>query len=211
MKKTILASTSPRRKQLLEITGIPFEIVPSTYEEDMTINMPPEDLAAYLSYGKARDVASTYTDHIIIAADTFIVHKKQIIGKPHTKERAIKTLESISDAEISIVTGITVINTTRAEEMSQSITTTAKVADLSQKEILDYVATGEPLDCAGAFNIFGKGRFIIERIDGDHTNIMGLPMRSLEALLKKYDIIFKNDPETWLRKELSTERSQLLQ
>lgn len=202
MEKIILASTSPRRHTLLEMSGIDFEIVPSDYEEDMSIAMSPEELAKHLSHGKAHDVGKNYRNHIIIAADTFIVHDDTLLGKPHTPEKAVATLETLSGSMISVVSGVTVLDTKRDTLNRQSITTTARVKDLSSKEITDYVETGEPLDCAGAFNIFKKGRFIIEKIDGSYTNIMGLPMETLEEMLAKYNITFAQDTEQWLKNEL---------
>jgi len=97
MKKIILASQSPRRKQLLEQIGLKFEIDPSNYEEDMTLNMEPAKLAEFLSQGKAKEVAARHKNSIIIAADTFCVLDNKLMGKPHTKEKAKKCCRSLAE------------------------------------------------------------------------------------------------------------------
>lgn len=203
MKKVILASESPRRKELLEKSGIPFTIVPSAYEEDMSLDLPPEELTKLLSLGKAQDISKAYSDAVIIAADTFIVHEDDFVGKPFTEQKAIQTLQKLEGSKILIVSGITVVDTRSGSSTSSSITTSAYMKKLSKKEILDYVATGEPLDCAGAFNVRGHGKDIIEEIDGSYTNIMGLPMEELQEMLLPFEIHFLHDTESWLKNELS--------
>jgi len=111
MKPIILASTSPRRKELMQKLGLEFEIVASDYEEDMSLELEPLELAKMLSLGKAESVAKQFSNHIIIAADTFIALENELLGKPHTKDRAIEMLKKISGRPISVITGVTIIDT----------------------------------------------------------------------------------------------------
>ncbi len=188
MKKIILASGSPRRKEILENIGLDFDIVESGYGEDMTLDMMPTELAKYLSHGKAQDVAKKYSDHIIISADTFIVLNDEILGKPHTAEVAKKILNKISGQTLDVITGYTIIGSSIESPISNAITTKVSIKDLTDTEIDAYIKTNEPLDKAGAFGIQGKGALLIKEIHGDYFNIVGLPIASLADSLKKFNI-----------------------
>lgn len=189
MKKIILASGSPRRKEILENVGLQFEVVASSYEEDMTLALKPQELAKHLSLGKAEDVAKNNPDSIIIAADTFIVlNDNKILGKPHTGEMAKETLQSISGKILKVITGYTVIDATTDKSISEAVVTEVFIKELSEREIDAYIATGEPLDKAGAFGIQGHGALLIEKINGDYFNVVGLPLFSLAKSLKEFGI-----------------------
>ncbi len=188
MKKIILASGSPRRKEILKQIGLKFDIVESNYEEDMTLDMEPAKLAKHLSLGKAQDVAKNYSDAIIIAADTFVTFKHHRLGKPHTPEIARNTLNTINGQTVNVVTGYTIIDSTTNKTISKSITTQVKIKKLTDDEIERYIATGEPLDKAGAVGIQGLGALIIKEITGDFYNVLGLPIFSLAQSLKEFDI-----------------------
>ncbi|OGF25072.1 septum formation protein Maf [Candidatus Falkowbacteria bacterium RIFOXYB2_FULL_47_14] len=185
MKKIILASTSPRRKKLLDQIGLRFKAVASGYEENMDLKMKPADLARYLSSGKARAVAKKYRNAIIIAADTFIALKNEILGKPGTDKQARITLKKISGRTLEVITGLTVIDTAADKEVSRAVITKVSVKKLGKDEIDAYVRTGEPLDKAGAFGIQEKGAVFIKKIDGDYSNVVGLPLGELFSILKK--------------------------
>lgn len=172
MRKIILASTSPRRRELLEKIGLEFEVLGSDYEEDMSIDLEPLELAKYLSLGKAKAVAKDYQDYIIIAADTFVVLGKKLLGKPGTPEKAVEMLREISGKNVSSISGVTIIDTGSNTTISKSIETNIFIKKLSESEIQKYVASGEPLDKAGAFAIQGLGSVMIEKIEGDYCNIM---------------------------------------
>lgn len=193
MKKIILASESPRRKEILENIGLEFDIVSSNYEEDMTLDMTPTELAKHLSCGKATSVAKNYPDHIIIAADTFVTLGSHRLGKPHTKEVARETLQKISGQTIEVVTGYTIIDTSIEDpidaSISRSIITQVVMKEMTDAEIDAYVTTGEPLDKAGAFGIQGHGALLVKEIHGDYYNVIGLPLFSLMQSLKEFDII----------------------
>ena len=185
MQQIILASTSPRRKELLKQIGLSFKVEKSDYVEDMSLKMKPKDLAKYLSLGKARAVAVNHKKAIIIAADTFIALKNEILGKPHTKKQAKITLQKISGKTLEVITGLTVIDTAKNKTISTVEFTKVYVKKLSNKEIDAYIKTGEPLDKAGAFGIQEKGAIFMKKIEGDYSNVVGLPIYKLSLVLAK--------------------------
>lgn len=188
MNKIILASSSPRRKDLLSGLGIKFETDPSNYQEDMSLKMSPEKLAIYLSLGKAKDVAQKHKDSIVIAADTFCVLNGELLGKPGTKEEAICMLKNLSGNVHSVITGFTIIDTRTNEQTSKSVETKVYFRKISEKEIDAYVASGEPMDKAGAYAIQGFGGLFVEKIEGDYFNIVGLPIAPLYLELQKFGL-----------------------
>lgn len=200
-EEIILASTSPRRKTLLERSGIPFFVVASNYEEDMDLDMQPKDLAKFLALNKALSIIEQYPKHIIVAADTFIIHEDNLLGKPHTKQNAIKTLKKIRGEKINVLSGVAIIK--NGKKTTFNVTTKVQIKNITDDEMIWYVNTREPLDCAGAFNVFEKGIFMIEKMAGSYTNVMGLPMEELEKALSLYDIFPRSDTEKWLRENLS--------
>ncbi len=188
MKKIILASGSPRRKEVLENVGLNFTIATSNYTEDMTLDMQPTKLAEYLSRGKAEDVAKNYPNHIIIAADTFVTLNHHRLGKPASNDIARKTLQTISGQTIEVITGYTIIDTTNDKTITKSVTTQVVMKNITEEETTAYIATGEPSDKAGAFGIQGHGALLVKKIHGDYYNVMGLPLYSLTQSLKEFDI-----------------------
>jgi len=188
MKPIILASTSPRRKQILAQSGLSFTAVSSNYEEDMTLKLKPLELAKHLSRGKATSIASKYPNHIIIGADTFIALKDELLGKPLTMEKARKSLKKISGKTVSVITGFTILDTGTKKSYSKACETKVFIKRLSNQEIENYIKTNEPLDKAGAFAIQGLGAVIVKKIEGDYLNVMGLPLFELARALKKFDV-----------------------
>lgn len=187
-KKIILASTSPRRKELFGKLGLPFTVEASDYEEDMALNMPPLKLAVTLAYGKALAVAKKYQTGIIIGADTFVVLGNQLLGKPKSKLEARKMLERLSGQRVDIITGLAIIDAASRKKVSTTDITKVYIKKLSKLEIKNYIASGEPLDKAGAFAIQGLGAVIIKKIEGDFMGAMGLPLFILAKELKKLGI-----------------------
>ena len=187
-KKIILASTSPRRKELLAETGLVFDVVASNYEEDMSLPLPPGELAAFLSKGKALSVAEKYLDAIIIAADTFIAYQDKIFGKPHTEKRAREMLETLSGKTHSVFTGYTIFDTKTQKVISKSVEAKVTFKKLSSKEIEDYIATAEPLERGGAYAIQTVGNTFIEKFEGDYKTIIGLPVDEILKILKESEI-----------------------
>lgn len=187
-QKIILASTSPRRQELLKQIGLDFDIVPSAYEEDMSLKLKNNELAKTLAYGKARDVADKIKKGVVIGSDTFIVFHKERIGKPKDKKDAQRILKMISGKWLLIYSGIAIIDTKNKRELTDYEITKVKIKSLTKNEIDDYIATGEPLDKAGAFGIQGRGAVFIEKINGCYSNVVGLPLYRLYFNLQKLGI-----------------------
>ena len=188
MKKIILASASPRRKKILKITGLDFDVCASDYKEDLTLSLKPRELARFLSRKKAEAVAHKNKNTIIIAADTFIVFKKRLLGKPHTEKEAEKMLGMLNGKAHSVITGFTIMDTGSGKILSRSVETKVYFRKLGKEEIIAYARSGEPLDKAGAYAIQGSGAIFIEKIEGDFFNVMGLPLCSLTECLKKFGV-----------------------
>ncbi|NTU99447.1 septum formation inhibitor Maf [Candidatus Falkowbacteria bacterium] len=187
-RRIILASRSPRRKALLEQVGLDFEVRESEYEEDMQALEDPIELVKFLALKKAEDVAKHYDDAIVIGADTFVVYDNKFIGKPKDAVDAQRILKMLSGQENTIVTGFAVIDTVSGKVVNSCDKATIKIRKLSDEDIDSYIATGEPLDKAGAFGIQGVGAVIVERVDGDYHNIMGLPLSKLYDELKNMGV-----------------------
>jgi septum formation protein len=188
MRKIILASASPRRKEILRKTGLNFSICTSDYKEDINLLLKPRALAKFLSRKKAETVAHKYKNAIIIAADTFIVFENRLLGKPHTDKEAEKMLNMLNGKAHSVITGFTIMDTASKKILSRSVETKVYFKKLGRKEINEYVRSKEPLDKAGAYAIQGLGSVFIERIDGDFLNVVGLPLLALTESLKKFGI-----------------------
>ena len=188
MKKIILASASARRKELLGKLGLKFEVAPSDYAEDVGARLAPHKLAKAISQQKALTVASKYPNAIVIAADTFVVCRGKIMGKPRTEAEAKVMLRAISGRAHSVITGFTIVDTDEGKILSQTVETIVHVKQLSSKEIDAYVRSGEPIGKAGAYEIQGLGSVIVERIEGDYFNVVGLPLSSLAEGLEKFGV-----------------------
>lgn len=187
MKKLILASGSPRRKELLNKAGYEFDIIKSNYVEDMTLPLEPKDLAKFLSLGKARDVAQYVIENaVIIAADTFIIFNGKVLGKPVSEKDAQETLALLSGNTHSVITGFTLLDTKTKQMYQDAVESTISFRALSKSEINEYVATGEPMDKAGAYAIQEGASGFVEHIKGSQTNIIGLPMETLKPALENF-------------------------
>ena len=183
--RLILASRSPRREALLRQIGLKFQVEPSGAEERVLEGVPPGDMAEALALEKARLVASGRKRGIVIGADTVVVLDGQILGKPAGTEEAKEMLSRLSGREHRVITGVAVVDASTGRSRSDRVTTSVRFARLSEVEIKRYVATGEPLDKAGAYGIQGYGALLIERIDGCYFNVVGLPLRRLAELLRE--------------------------
>jgi septum formation protein len=187
-KEIILASASPRRKELLELIGLQFKIDPGDYKENMNLKLGPHELARALSLEKAKSVAEKYNNAIIIAADTFVIIRGQLLGKPHTEEEARKMLVLLDGATHSVITGFTILDTDTGRKISRSVETKVTFRKLTEKEIDAYIKTKEPLDKAGAYAIQGLGSILVKRIEGDYFNVIGLPLCPLVECLMEFGI-----------------------
>lgn len=183
--KIILASASPRRQQLLKQIKWDFIIDPSHVDE--TKNVPPEPIAhvTELSKRKAMDVSRKYEDGIVIGADTVVYHQDQILNKPENPTHAIELLTRLSGVFHHVYTGITVIDVNHHRQISGVEKTAVKFRELTQHEIKEYVATGEPMDKAGAYGIQEYGALLVERVEGCYFNVVGLPLVRLMLLLQE--------------------------
>lgn len=188
MKKIILASSSPERKKILENAGLVFEVIPSNYEEDMTLDMKPKELAIFLSKGKSEDVANRIKDAIVISADTFVYFNNQLIGKPHTEEKAFATLRTLSGNTHSVITGFTIIDTKENKTISKAVETRVSFKELSDEIINNYIKEGKPLKYAGSYTLDGIFDKFIEKIEGDYNNVIGLPFNDVMKTLKEFNI-----------------------
>lgn len=182
--RVILASTSPRRIEIFTKSGIPFQAVAPQYEEDMSRPLLPEELARELSLGKAMAVAESDPDMLVIGADTFIVFGDRVLGKPHTPERARAMLRELSGSAHTILTGFAIVSLREGRRVQGTERTDVRFRTISEKEIEEYIATGEPLDRAGAYAIQGGAAKFVEKIDGDYENALGFPLARVLASLR---------------------------
>ncbi len=185
MRKIILASTSPRRKELLEKEGLEVEVFPSSYEEDMTLPLTPGELAEFLSKGKALSVMKNFDDAIIISADTFVSFKGKIIGKPYTEDNAKITLQTLSGNTHSVFTGFTIIDTNDNKIISKVIETKVTFKNLTDEMIDEYIKNGNPLRYAGSYTLYDVIDTFIDRVEGDPLNVIGLPVEDVIETLKE--------------------------
>lgn len=176
----ILASGSPRRRELLDLMGLTYTV--ETPDVDESFSGRPSETVMEISRRKAAAVAARHSDSIIIAADT-LVFADGALGKPHTPERAKEMLCSLAGNWHHVYTGITVINTRSGRILRNVDKTRVHLVPMTEQEIDAYVATGEPLDKAGAYGIQGMGGMFVDRIDGSYSNVVGLPMSMLRIML----------------------------
>lgn len=182
----ILASRSPRRRYLLERAGLTFRVIPSTLDESTVPMSPPADYVRMLANAKAMEVADLYPKSWIIGADTLVLIGDAALGKPHTEAQARRMLKALSGKTHRVLTGYCIC--CRAEERSFSETVETKVSfkTLNATEIDWYLSTGEPFDKAGAYAVQGLGSFLVKRIEGSYTNVVGLPVcEVIECLLRE--------------------------
>ncbi|MCL5022866.1 MAG: Maf family protein [Nitrospirae bacterium] len=187
-KAIILASSSPRRREILEKAGLSFSVDPCDCAEKLREGLPPRKLAKSLSLGKAASVADRHKKALIIAADTLIVFRGGILGKPHTREQARKMLRMLNGRTHLVITGFTILDTETKKRVSRSVETKVFFRKMTPSELDAYVDSGEPLDKAGAYGIQGLGSVLVKRIEGDYLNVVGLPLSVLAAELKKFGI-----------------------
>ncbi len=186
--KLILASQSPRRRELLERMGLTeFEIRPAAGEEIASPDLAPAQLVEELSRQKAREIALTAdAEDVIIAADTVVAADGRVLGKPHSTQEAQQMLRFLSGRTHTVYTGITVCR--GGQVLTQHEATDVVFRTLTEGEIDAYVATGEPMDKAGAYGIQGRGCVLVEGIRGDYYNVMGLPVCRLGLILRNFGV-----------------------
>lgn len=184
-QKLILASGSPRRRELLGDLGLDFEIHPSPMEEPAPIQgEKPDDYAMRMAELKTRDVARHFSGATVLGADTIVVLDDRIMGKPKDEDHALEMLSALSGHTHQVTTAFCIVMPD-GESITRAVTTDVDMRQSGETELKSYIATGEPMDKAGAYAIQGIGTFLVTAIRGSYTNVVGLPVaRVLDELLK---------------------------
>lgn len=185
----ILASASPRRTELMALAGIEFSVVPADICEDVLPGEAPVDHVLRLSREKADDVAAAHDGRFFIGADTIVVLDGAILGKPVDDADATRMLASLSGRDHEVITGFTVFDRISSVHISRSVCTDVTFKKLEEKEIAAYIATGCPMDKAGAYAIQGGAVHFVRSINGSYTNVIGLPMTELYEVLQTMQAI----------------------
>jgi septum formation protein len=182
-KRFILASSSPRRAEILTREKVRFEIkILDSYKEE-NVSSDPVTHVLESSKRKAKSVAGEVEDGIILGADTIVVLDGEILGKPKNKEDAFFILKKLSGRTHDVYTGVTLINKSTGKMISNYDVTKVKFNQLNEQKISDYITTGEPMDKAGAYGIQGMGSFLVDHIEGSLDNVIGLPTERLQEML----------------------------
>jgi septum formation protein len=189
--RVILASASPRRRELLTLIGIAHEVRPADIDESLLPTEGPVAHAERLARAKAHAIAEHEPGAVVIAADTIVVVDGDVLGKPRDAAAAHAMLRRLSGRTHTVLTAIAVARESRTESAVESVDVTFRA--LSDEEIDDYIATGEPMDKAGAYGIQGYGATIVERVDGDYFSVMGLGLRRLVDLLDRVGAPYRFD------------------
>lgn len=183
-KKLILASRSPRRLELLGSLGLSFEVSPSQVDEHTDLEKTPEQNAVGIARDKARWVAGKNPGSYVLGADTLVVLGQEIIGQPVDEEDAFAILTRLRGKQHRVITGMVLIAPDGQEEEA-AVSSPVAIKNASDDEIRSYIATGEPMDKAGAYAIQGEGSFLVASWEGSYTNIVGLPLETLSGILER--------------------------
>lgn len=186
MAQLILASSSPRRKELLELIGAQFITDPADVDESRLPGENPEDYALRIAVDKARTAAGRYSEGVVVGADTIVVLDDMIMGKPASRQDAEEMLRHLSGRTHRVLTAVALVDAATGAESSFIETTYVRFRRLTPDEITGYVATGEPMDKAGAYGIQGRASVFVEGIDGCFFNVVGLPLSRLDKALKGF-------------------------
>lgn len=183
MRNLILASQSPRRRELLEKCGYPFDVVVADIDESIDSNLPLEDAIQQLAYKKAKKIFDDYPDAIVIGSDTIVSINQNILGKPKDEIDAFNTLKLLSGKTHEVITGLTVL--TKEKAYNHVSINHVTFYDLSNEEIKKYISSKEPMDKAGSYAIQGIASRYIKSIEGDYYAIVGLPVSVVYHILKE--------------------------
>ncbi len=178
----ILASKSPRRKELLALIKKDFDIIPSTKEEIIPEGLDNEDIPVFLSAQKALDISKAHPDSLVIGCDTVVVLGGVIMGKPKDRDEAFSMLRHLSGRTHTVISGVCICYKGRTMTFNEQ--TAVTFYDLTDDEIDAYIATGSPFDKAGAYGIQDKAALFVKKIDGDYYNVVGLPVAKLNQSIK---------------------------
>ena len=188
MKQLILASASPRRINLLATIGIHAKVVSSRFEEIKNNDLRPEQLVVENALGKAKEVAVRYKNSIVIGADTMVVLKGTMLGKPQSISEAYDMLKKLSGTSHTVCTGIAVVDAQSNKSVTKTVMTKVWFKKLSAIEIESYIKSTNPFDKAGAYGIQEKAALFITKIEGDYFNVVGLPLYPLRELLIQFGV-----------------------
>ena len=200
MYQIILASESPRRKEIMDTMGIGYKVITSNVEEVVEETVPEEMVQAIARlkteevYKKQQQQYPEYQDVIILGADTMVFYGGHALGKPKDEQDAIRMLSMLSEDSHNVITGVSIIIANKygfEERISFAVSTKVTVQPLTLEQILDYIATGEPMDKAGAYAIQGKFGIYIKEIAGDYYNIVGFPVSKINEILLQKGIDLK--------------------
>ncbi len=182
----ILASKSPRRRYLLEKAGLSFSVIPSDIDETTVPLSPPEVYVRVLSEAKAESIAKKYPEKWVIGADTIVLKDGVVLGKPGSIDKARFMLKQLSGQAHEVFTGYSIVCKAKNRKFSETVQTEVFFKNLTHEEIEWYIHTKEPFDKAGAYAIQGLGTFLVKRINGSYTNVVGLPVcEVIEFLIKE--------------------------
>ena len=182
----ILASASPRRKEILENANVKFKVIASSIEELTLDGESPSHMVMRLAFEKGIDIASRQKSDLVISADTIVVLNDTVLGKPKDEIEPRKMITSLSGKTHQVITGVSLINLDNNKKIIDYVISNVKFKNLSEEDINDYIRTNESLDKAGAYGIQGYGALLVEEIQGDYFNIVGLPISKVSDLLKKH-------------------------
>lgn len=184
----VLASASPRRRELLDTIGVPFEVVPADFDEDSITESAPDRLVGSLAIGKARAVSSCFPERIVLGADTVVVLDYDVLGKPTSEQEAIEMLSRLAGRTHRVYTGVALLCAASGREEIAHEVTEVSMGPLTGEMIERYVASGEPMDKAGAYGIQGLGSTLVQSIRGCYFNVVGLPLYRLGRMLTTFGI-----------------------
>ena len=184
MRSVILASESPRRRELMNISGIPFSCASAKIKEELDLTLGIEEGVMKLAREKAKAVFETHDDKLVIGADTIVVIEDEILGKPKDNDDAKRMLRLLSGKTHKVISGVALMNKDIDKTFYE--VTYVTFCELSDEDIDEYVKSREHHDKAGSYAIQGKGMMFVKRIEGDYSNVVGLPMCRLVHELKKY-------------------------
>jgi septum formation protein len=190
----ILASASPRRRQLLAGSGVPFQVVPAAIDEQPLVAEPPDAYVRRLALAKAEAVARRYPGAFVLGADTTVTIDRLLLGKPQDVEEARQMLRRLSGRVHQVLTGVAVVQTgttggAAGRRLVEVTVSRVEMRPLTARTIAWYLASGEPMDKAGAYAVQGLGAALVERVEGSYTNVVGLPLSETLALLRQAGLI----------------------
>jgi septum formation protein len=185
----VLASASPRRKEMLRLVGVRFAILHGDVDETPREGEAPEDYALRLSESKARAVAVMRPGRWVLGADTIVTIDGELLGKPATRDEARCMIRKLSGREHTVITAFTLFNSEQAEVIRQAVSSQVRFKEIPNDEVEWYVATDEPYDKAGGYAVQGKASFLISEIRGSYTNVVGLPLCEVVEALKELGLV----------------------